>query len=150
STVTEPRTNYFTGRLLKASSDGATRGGLMATAVNRNLNDPGLSDLLRKQAYTGGVDFTHEFWNRTWSVEAFFASSWVGGSTAAMIRTQQHSSRYFQRPDAGHVHVDSTLTSLSGYSTRLEVGKRNGVHWTAEANVFATSPGFEINDIGFQ
>jgi hypothetical protein len=67
-----------------------------------------------------------------------------------MVRTQRQSSRYFQRPDAGHVEVDSALTSMNGYTARLELGKRAGLHWRGELGMYATSPGFEINDMGFQ
>jgi hypothetical protein len=42
------------------------------------------------------------------------------------------------------------LTSLQGYAARIEVGKRAGLHWRGEGNVTATSPGYEINDVGFQ
>jgi hypothetical protein len=149
STIVEPATNYLVGRALKDLRSGQTQIGILGTAVNRSLSDPTLESLLRSNAYTGGIDFSHEFLNRSWSVEGQLAMSHVEGSTAAMIRTQQLSSRYFQRPDAGHVDVDSAATSMQGYTARLEVGKRAGLHWRGEASVSATSPGFEINDMGF-
>jgi hypothetical protein len=148
--VVEPLTNYLIGRALKDFRSGQTQVGVLGTAVNRRMDDDGLASLLRSNAYTGGVDFSHEILNRTWSVEGYAALSQVAGSAAAMIRTQRQSSRYFQRPDAGHVAVDSMMTMLRGYTARLEVGKRAGLHWRGEAGVTTTSPGFEINDMGFQ
>ena len=150
ATLVEPRTNYFTGRVIRSLGSGQTQLGAIGTAVHRSLGDPALVSRLHSSAYTGGLDFSHEFLRRTWAVEAFFAFSQVSGSTDAMTRTQRLSSRYYQRPDAGHVEVDSSLTVLRGYSSRIEIAKRAGLHWTGEANVYATSPGFEINDLGFQ
>jgi hypothetical protein len=31
---------------------------------------------------------------------------------------------------------------MSGYSTRLEIGKRAGLHWMGELSAYAVSPGF--------
>jgi hypothetical protein len=148
--IVEPRSNYVVGRVLKSLRSGQTRVGVLGTASHRELDDAGLAALLRSESYTGGVDFSHEFLRRTWSVEAFFSGSHVAGSTDAMIRTQRQSSRYFQRPDADYFEVDSSLTSMGGYSTRVEIGKRAGKHWMGELNAYAVSPGFEINDVGFQ
>jgi hypothetical protein len=129
---------------------GQTQVGAVATSVQRRLGGTGLEGQLRSAAWTGGLDVSHEFFNRSWSAAAQLAFSHVTGSTGAMLRTQQQSSRYFQRPDAEHIGIDSTRTSLSGYALRVEVGRRAGLHWRGDASFSATSPGFEINDIGFQ
>jgi hypothetical protein len=148
--VVEPATNYAVARALRDLRGGQTQLGGVLTTVHRRLDGTDLDRQLRSAAYTGGVDFSHEFFNRTWSAEGSFAWSHVLGSPAAMLRTQQSSARYFQRRDAEHVSVDSTLTSLSGYAASFGVAKRAGLHWRGEAGVSTTSPGFEINDMGFQ
>ena len=150
STPIEPRTNYFAGRVNKSLRSGQTQIGAIGTAVNRSLGDADLAARLPSSAYTGGLDFSHEFLRRVWSLEGFFAFSQVHGSTDALIRTQRRSSRYYQRPDAGHVQVDSSLTVLRGYSARIELAKRAGLHWRGDVNGYMTGPGFEINDLGFQ
>jgi hypothetical protein len=139
----EPATNYLMARALKDLRGGQTQLGVLATAVNRRLEDDYLTELLRSNAFAGGVDFSHEFLRRTWSVEGFFTASQVSGSPEAMIRSQRQSSRYYHRPDASHVDVDSTMTRMRGYSARLELGKRAGLHWRGEAGLTASSPGFE-------
>ena len=146
----EPRTNYFAGRVIKSLRSGQTQIGAIGTAVNRSLGDPDLASRLHSSAYTGGLDFSHEFLSRAWSLEGFFAFSQVSGSTDALIRTQRRSSRYYQRPDAGHVQVDSSRTVLRDYSARIELAKRAGLHWRGDVNAYTTGPGFEINDLGFQ
>ncbi|HSL69507.1 MAG TPA: DUF5916 domain-containing protein [Longimicrobiales bacterium] len=148
--VVEPYTNYLVARAKRDFRSGQSTVGLIGTAVNRNLETPALRDLLRSSAYVTGLDFSHEFQNRTWSANGFLALSHVLGSPAALLRTQRSSARYFQRPDADYVSLDSAATSLSGYAFRFEVGKRAGLHWRGEANVAASSPGYEINDAGFQ
>lgn len=150
SEVVEPQTNYFVGRVEKNLSEGQSSIGGILTAVNRDLETETLENLLRASAYTGGVDFSHEFARRAWSLSGYVAGSRIAGSTAAMLRAQHSSARYFQRPDANYVELDSTRTMLEGYTARLDIRKIAGLHWRGEANIAAISPGFEINDLGFQ
>ena len=61
----EPLTNYFVGRLQQDFNKGETVIGGIFTAVNRDVKNPNL-DFLHTQAYTGGVDFQHNWNERTW------------------------------------------------------------------------------------
>jgi hypothetical protein len=73
----------------------------------------------------------------------------VTGDTLAMQETQQASSRYYQRPDAGYLRYDPHRTSLSGVSADLSVTKEGGnTNWAV--GLSTTTPGFEINDLGYQ
>ena len=67
-----------------------------------------------------------------------------------MASTQQSSARYYQRPDAGYVTYDSSRTSLSGFAGQLSLNKIAGKHWLGSLTYQDWSPGFEINDLGFQ
>ena len=147
--VVEPLTSYFVGRLRRSSVSGETSGGALLTAVHRSLDDEALERRLRSSAYVGGADFRHEWGNRAYSFSAQIASSLVLGSAPAMTATQRSSARYFQRPDAGHLDVDSMATRLSGYNAFVAVGKFGGA-WQGNASLSATSPGYESNDLGFQ
>ena len=73
----------------------------------------------------------------------------VEGSVEDILRLQNSSMHYFQRPDATHVEVDPEATSLSGWATRLSLAKQNG-NLLVLANIGAISPGFNPNDAGFQ
>ncbi|MCK5574124.1 MAG: hypothetical protein KAJ12_15250, partial [Bacteroidetes bacterium] len=55
---------------------------------------------------------------------------------------------YFQRPDADHVSVDSSATSLTGYATRFWLNRQKG-NMLFNAAFGAIHPGFETNDLGF-
>jgi len=145
----EPMTNYFVGRVRRDYRAGQSQVGLMATAVNRDLGDPSLEDRLPSSAYVFGADLVHEWANRSWRVNAAFATSYVQGSQAAMIRAQRSSARYFQRPDASHLSVDSTATSLTGMYAMVDLLKQAG-SVQAKIAVVSEGPGYEVNDMGFQ
>lgn len=144
----EPFTNYFVGRLMQDFNKGETVLGGMFTAVNRDINNPEL-DYLHRAAYTGGLDFQHRWKDRTWYVAAKTIFSNVKGKEEAIINTQRSSARYFQRPDAEYLSVDSSLTSLSGYGATLKLGKTSQKKLQFETSVSLRSPGLETNDIGY-
>jgi len=56
---------------------------------------------------------------------------------------------YYQRPDASHVEVDPSATSLAGWGARLNLAKQKG-RFMFLASFGALSPGFDPNDAGFQ
>ena len=146
----EPLTNYFIGRLRRDYRHGNTVVGGIVTGVSRDLEDPALQDLLRSSAWAGGVDLNH-YWNsRRYSLDAMFLGSTVQGDQTVMDATQRSSARYFQRPDATHLHYDPTRTSLSGYAGQISINKVAGRHGLGSVTYQDWSPGFEINDVGFQ
>lgn len=144
----EPLTNYLVSRVQKDFNKGKTILGGMLTSTNRRVNDTSLNDL-HKSAITGGIDFT-----TTWKEKNYYFTlntmfSQVRGSEEALIRTQRSSARYYQRPDAKHLTLDSTRTSLFGHAGSLSAGKQGGGHFNFGGILTWKSPGFEINDIGF-
>ena len=111
----EPTTNYFVSRVQQDFRKGDTQIGAIATAVNRDIEDSHL-DFMRRQAYTGGVDFLHYFHNRDYRIEANVLASHLRGSTDAIYDAQTSSARYYQRPDNDHESVDPNRTTLTGNS----------------------------------
>ncbi len=147
--IMEPRSNYLLGRLRKDMRAGQTRLGALLTAVNRDLKDDALAERLRGGAYTTGLDFQHEWADRSWRLSGAFASSFVQGSEDAMIIAQRSSARYYQRPDAGYLSVDSAATSMSGHYAMLDLSRQAGSVQMKLA-LASLSPGYEVNDLGFQ
>jgi hypothetical protein len=143
----EPRTSYFVGRLAKDFRDGFTQVGLFGAATNRSIPE-NLQDL-RSAAYTGGINWSHRFKDDAYAIEGYVVGSHVRGSAEAIEDTQRSSARYFQRPDADHVSLDPTRTSLSGFGGNVEVAKKKG-NWRGSAAFETRSPGLELNDLGFQ
>ena len=147
--VVEPLTNYFVGRLQKDFNDRNTFIGGIFTATNRERL-PESVDFLHKQAYTGGLDFKHQWNNRDWYVGGNFIWSHVRGTEDAIKATQESITHLFQRVDATHVAVDSSRTSLTGTSGNFQLGKVGNGHWKFETGATWRSPELELNDIGFQ
>ncbi len=149
-TPVEPLTNYFVSRVRRDYHQGNTVVGAILTGVRRNLEEPELASLLRRSAWAGGMDLNHYWSSRRWSVDAMLLGSRVEGSEDAIAATQQTSAHYFQRPDADYLDYDPTRTSLTGYAGHLSINKIAGKHGQGSLTYQEWSPGFEINDLGFQ
>jgi len=148
STPIEPLTNYFVGRMRHDKPDGTTSIGGMVTATDRSMADTALSNQLRNGGYLAGLDFKHLWDNRRWALSGFGAGSRVTGTPHSIAATQLSSSRYYQRPDADYVDYDPSRTSLDGYTGEVALERSGAVIGSLAAKT--VSPGFEINDAGFQ
>jgi hypothetical protein len=148
--VAEPLTNFFAGRLRREARAGETAIGSFVGAVNRAELPGDLGVVLRKSAYTGGLDLFHQWSKRTWTLQGFAASSHVRGTRAAITGTQRLPYHYFQRPDADHLEVDTLATSLTGFAGSAILSKRIGRLWNMSASLNTISPDYEISDLGFQ
>lgn len=144
----EPMTNYFLTRVQQDFNKGNTQVGAMFTSVNRKLDEDHLR-YLRKSAYTGGVDFIHNWKDRTWYLSGNAIFSNVNGTTEAITQTQESQEHLYQRPDVDYLEVDTTLTSLNGASATLKFGKGGNGHIRFQAGGTFRTPGLELNDIGF-
>lgn len=148
-TIVEPRANYLVARARRESGGGATFLGGVVTAVNRSLETPTLVSTLRSAGYAAGVDFRHEFGDRKWVIEGDAEGSDVRGSARAIALTQRQSNHFFQRPDASYLPYDTTATALRGYSINASLSRQSGTHWRGALAGALTSPGYEVNDLGF-
>lgn len=142
----EPMSNYLVARATKDYGKDS-RIGAMLTSVKRLHNDD-TRFTLREDAYFAGVDGHTRFRNKSWIFEWLGGTSMVEGSKESIASTQRSGLRYYQRPDAEHVELDPTRTSLSGWTMRTTLNKQTG-KWRPNFQVHAYSPGFEINDVGF-
>jgi hypothetical protein len=153
----EPLTNYLAARLQKDYKDGNTIIGGMVTMVNRSMNNITLvgnetGNLINRipgSAFAGGIDFTQYFKDKTYMFNVNAAFSQIKGSGLAMIQAQRSSARYFQRPGS-HISLDSSRKSLSGNGGRIQFLKAGSGHWRYLAALLWKTPGFEINDMGYQ
>jgi Domain of unknown function (DUF5916)/Carbohydrate family 9 binding domain-like len=144
----EPATNYAVLRATQDFRQGESGIGIIGTAVNRSL-DAWSRDYLRRSAVVGGADVRHRFDHGRFEFNASFTSSRIAGSPIAIAATQQSAAHYYQRPD-GALRYDSTRTTLTGHAEQLRFGKFGGPLLRFETSLQRVSPGYEINDIGFQ
>jgi hypothetical protein len=147
--LVEPRSQFGVMKLQQDFNEGASQIGGIVTAMGRDLPGDGAFDFLASEAFSTGIRFQHQWNDRDWALNGFFAGSHVRGDPAAMIRVQRSSNHYFQRPDATRFSVDSTATSLNGAQWRLQLARQNGQHWTGGGWIGETTDGLEINDLGF-
>lgn len=148
SELIEPMTNYLITRVQKDFNNRNSYIGGMLTSTNRNLENEELN-FLRKAAYTGGLDFQHNWKNRKYFINANFVASHVLGSKEAILSTQTSLTHLFQRVDATHVEVDPNRTSLTGTGGKIQLGKNSEGNWRYNGSLLWRSPELETNDIGF-
>ncbi|HET6680515.1 MAG TPA: DUF5916 domain-containing protein [Gemmatimonadaceae bacterium] len=144
----EPQTLFLVGRVQQDFREGQSGVGVMLTGVRRSL-DATTDDFLRREAYTGGVDFRHQFLGRHYVVSGYVVGSNVRGSADAIARTQRSSVHNYQRPD-DDVAYDPARTSLRGSAMRIGLQKTGGERTRFQTGYSRASPGLEINDVGFQ
>ena len=146
--IVEPLTNYFVARVQKDIKQGNTVIGGEITSVNRDIENKELNSL-PNNAFSGGLDFQQYWKNRTYFLRANVVGSYISGDSVALIDRQLASQRYFQRPNANYVHVDSSITSMMGYGGEVIMGKHSESGWSYNMRFFARSPQLSLNDIGY-
>ncbi|MDZ7630702.1 MAG: DUF5916 domain-containing protein [Gemmatimonadaceae bacterium] len=149
SRTIEPLTNYGVVRLQQDLRGGNSGVGLMLTNTTRR-NDEWTSDVLRGDAWTGGLDARHRFGGNRFQLSGQLAGSRVSGTAAAIARTQRSNVHLYQRNDAGHLRFDSTRTSLTGTLAQVSLDKQGGGVTRFNTSAWYMTPGFEINDLGFR
>ncbi|HET6617811.1 MAG TPA: DUF5916 domain-containing protein, partial [Gemmatimonadota bacterium] len=152
----EPLTGYLVARPTQDLLDGDLKVGGMVTSVTRTFDDADLEDLLPSHAEAFGADAEWWWSDRTFHYLGAYAISNVAGDPDAILRIQESSARYFQRPDREHGsngfftdRYDPTLETIRGWGMYNRVAKEAGA-WVWEGSLAARSPGFELNDLGFQ
>ncbi|MDL2277283.1 carbohydrate binding family 9 domain-containing protein [Parabacteroides sp. OttesenSCG-928-G07] len=147
--VVEPFTNYTVARVQK-NWEGNTLLGGMITSTNRILNEEHLEDLLVKDAFTAGIDFTQYFNNRLYYIDAKAMFSTLQGSAEAITRRQRNSVHFYQRESAqDYLGVDPNRTSLDGTGGYVEIGRKGNSRWNFSESFNWASPGFDLNDVGY-
>ncbi|MGO1595113.1 MAG: DUF5916 domain-containing protein [Sphingobacterium sp.] len=146
---TEPLTNYTVARVQK-NWDGNTLLGGMVTSVNRRFDANNLEEFLVKDALAAGIDFTQYFSNRLYYIESKAMFSTLSGSSAAILNTKQNATHFFQRQSAqDYLSLNPDENRLSGTGGYLKAGKKGNAQWNFSETFSWSSPGFDLNDVGY-
>ncbi len=145
--TTEPRTSYSVLRAQQDLRKGETSIGLIATGVNRSL-DEWTSPFLRSDAYAAGMNARHRWDNGRYELSGSVTGSSLLGSPQALQIVQTSPVHLYQRPDAG-LPLDSSRTSLSGDAEEVIFGKTSGKIMRFQTSWQRQSPGFDVNDLGY-
>lgn len=144
----EPLSYFGVARLAQEFNDGEAMIGGIGTVVVRDTDPAGVvGPSLPSQAFTGGIDWIIPLFDGVYQFDGNVATSHVVGHEDAILRLQRSSTRYFQRPDADYIELDTTRTSLSGFASSMEFQKVEGA-WTWEIAAAVESPEYELNDAG--
>ena len=144
----EPFTNYFIGSLQKDMNEGNTIMGAMITSTNRKNKNENI-DFLHDNAYTMGLSFLQYFKDKKYSLSGKLAYSYVEGDSATILNDQNSHLRYFQRPDAEYLSMDSTLTSLNGTGGTIKFDRLGSSKLRYMTSLTWRTPGFDLNDVGY-
>ncbi len=144
--VVEPATAYSVARARREFADQSSVG-FMFTSTNRRLVNA--VDFLPRHAFTVGLDYDWRV-GRRFGVSGYMAGSSLRGSTEAITELQESNVHSFQRPDAAHVDLDPAATELHGLAGALSVAKIAGERIRFSSFYGFKSPGFDMNDLGFQ
>jgi len=145
----EPFTSYSVGRLRRELKNQSSFG-MMLTATNRKVGGEGSPlRMLAGSAYTGGADWDIRVRKNRYAIAGYLAGSSIHGTPQAILRLQENNVHSYQRPDADHVEIDPTDTTLAGLAGSVAVRKIGGERVRFESNVNFTTPGFDPNDVGF-
>jgi hypothetical protein len=144
-----PTANYVVGRVQKDWDKGNTMVGGMFTSTHRWLSDDVALHRLPTDAFTGAVDATHFFANRSYVVEGKGVFSRIAGDVSAIRALQTNPVHYYQRPDASHLGVDRDATSMVGHAGTVRVARYGNSKWLWSESARWMSPGLELNDVGY-
>ncbi len=141
----EPMTGYSVVRARREFTNQSAFG-FMLTSTNRALD--AATRFLPGQAYTGQLDWDLRI-RRKYAFQGQWAGSSVRGDAEAIDLLQRSNVHSFQRQDSTTLTYDPTRTALNGYGGSASVSKIGGERLRFRSTVSLSSPGFEINDLGF-
>jgi len=145
----EPLTYYGVYRGLREFNEGDQGLGFMLTGTVRQQEQENLKLTNNDNALIAGIDGWSFFGSqRDWAFMGKMAFSRLNGTKERILRLQNSSHHYFQRPDYKTVSLDSNLTSLNGWMGRFGLKKMRG-KFTGQMALGIISPGFNVNDLGY-
>ncbi|MCC7009424.1 MAG: carbohydrate binding family 9 domain-containing protein [Acidobacteria bacterium] len=147
TSAVEPLSQYTVARVSREFDDNS-RVSVMATSTLRQL-DQDLS-FLPDSAVVGVVDGDWRLADGRYSLQGYWSGSTVRGSAEAIDRLQISNVHSFQRPDARTLSYDPLRTQLDGQSAGVSFSKISGQRTRGNVNAGFRSPGYDVNDLGFQ
>jgi hypothetical protein len=146
----EPMSYYGAARILKEFPERRHGVGTLITYVHRDLHDDALKSEFNSDAVNAVVDGWHFLdQHQTWVLSGYGSGTLIEGTSGRMTDIQNNSQHYFERPDARHLGVDSSVTMLGGYGARVWLNKEKG-SLISNSAIGILSPGYDVNDLGFE
>ena len=144
--LVEPLTTYSVARARREYANQSVLGFMLTSTNRRNAES---FSILTDNAFTGGVDYDWRLSPR-YSLNGYWAGSHLQGTPDSITRLQKNAVHSFQRPDSDYTELDETATTLGGHGGSLAFGKIAGDRTRFSSFVGYKTPGFDVNDVGFQ
>jgi len=140
---------YNIGRLMQEIDNNGSHFGVLFSAVNRKIDlDSPLNDYYNDGAYSGCIDWSKFIYGKKYNFSGNLGFSHITGTEGRLLKLQNETTQNFARPDADHLKIDSTLTSLTGIIASLSFAKNTGKHWLWSWSIYTETPGLNLNDFG--
>ncbi|HET7617221.1 MAG TPA: DUF5916 domain-containing protein, partial [Vicinamibacterales bacterium] len=143
----EPAALTTVVRASRAFRNGESSLGGIVAGVDRLRVDGGLEEQFGTGAWVLGLDGRHRFAGRGYELRGWMLGSRVEGSRAAIAAVAADPRHGFTRPDARQAWTPST--SMTGAAGQVRFARVAG-SWQWSLAGERISPGFEVNDLGFQ
>lgn len=147
--VVEPAGSYFVGRLSRDFGDGNTVLGVASTATRRSSGaefDP----YIARNTMVGALTAEHAWNDRNWVISAYASGSRVAGDPRYITSLQRSNTHLMQRPDRTDRLVNDQLSLLEGHYYAASLARMGGTHWRGSLTYSEASPGYDVNELGFQ
>lgn len=145
----EPQSDYFVGRLSRDFREGNTVLGIASTATRRARGTE-FDPFIARNTLSGAFTAEHSWNDRDWVVSGYVSGSRVAGDNEYISALQRSNTHLLQRPDRNDRHVNDQLDRLQGHHFAASMAKMGGGHWRGSLTYGETSPGYDVNEIGFQ
>ncbi len=135
-------------RVVRESADGNAAAGVFASGLHRHVDGELATELVRDAGIVG-LDARLRWSAKTYEARAWALASGQRGTADAIARLADAPWHYLNRPDAPRLRLDAGATRLDGGAAEARLAKVGGdLLWSVSAR--AISPGFDVNDLGFQ
>jgi hypothetical protein len=149
SWMAEPRSLFSVGRASRSFNGGHTSLALFAADVHRLDLSEALASQYVRDAASAGLEAQHRFHHGNYQVRGWVLGSQLTGDAAAIARVAESPQHLFQRRDAPRLHDRPYGTVLRGLAAETRLSRIGGsLRWDLSAR--AVSPGFDVNETGFQ
>ncbi len=143
----EPLTSYTVVRAIQSFNKNNSFIGGIFTSTNRKI-DATEVEFMPENAFTGGLDFNHQWGGKRYFVNAKAVVSRLNGTKEAIQTLQKAGTRNFLRSNASHLDYDKEMTDFTGYGGAFNLGKNAG-KLRLSAGINLISPKLDLNDIGY-
>jgi hypothetical protein len=146
----EARSATTVARAIKNLQDGDTSLGLYLADLQRLAVESVLAEQEVRAATALGGELQHRFGaQKDYELRSWVLASRLTGNEAAIARVAEAPQHYFQRPDAPRRYRGPYGNRLEGIAGEARLSRIGGaLHWDLVGR--AVSPGFDVNEIGFQ